>query len=57
MGASAPGHPEAVPDLTVWLQLPEAQRRRRALARDGEIYRPHWERWAAQEDALLTRLP
>ncbi|MED6046615.1 MULTISPECIES: nucleoside/nucleotide kinase family protein [Rothia] len=57
VGASAPGHPEVVPDLTVWLQLPAAQRRRRALARDGELYRPHWERWAAQEDALLARLP
>ena len=28
VGASAPGHPEVVPDLTVWLQLPAAQRRR-----------------------------
>jgi hypothetical protein len=24
-------------------------RKARALARDGEAYRPHWERWAAQE--------
>ena len=27
---------------------------RRGLARDGELYRPHWERWAAQEEALFA---
>ena len=24
---------------------------RRGIARDGEAFRPHWHRWAAQEDA------
>jgi hypothetical protein len=24
---------------------------RRGIARDGETYRPHWERWAWQETA------
>ena len=38
-------------DAGVWLQAPAALRRRRALARDGETYAPHWERWAAQERA------
>ena len=32
-----------------------AVRRARALARDGAVYAPHWDRWAAQEDALLAR--
>jgi uridine kinase len=41
--------------LVVWLELDEAQRRERALARDREMYRPHWERWARQEEALLDR--
>ena len=41
--------------LLVWLDLDAATRRARALARDGELFRPHWERWAAQEDALLAR--
>ena len=27
----------------------------RALARDGETYAPHWERWAAHEEAYLDR--
>ncbi len=37
-------------DVGVWLESPAASRRTRALARDGDTYRPHWERWAAQED-------
>ncbi|MFC3990839.1 nucleoside/nucleotide kinase family protein [Actinoplanes siamensis] len=39
----------------VWLQSPAAVRKRRALARDGEAYAPHWRRWAAQEDAFYAR--
>lgn len=38
-------------DLAVWIELDEPERRRRALARDGDAYRPHWDRWAAQERA------
>ncbi|MFI8631874.1 hypothetical protein ACIGEP_04660 [Microbacterium sp. NPDC077663] len=40
-------------DVTVWLDAPEAARKARALGRDGDTYRPHWERWAAQEGAHL----
>ncbi|GAB3602037.1 AAA family ATPase [Microbacterium aureliae] len=40
-------------DVRVWLESPADSRRRRALARDGEAYRPHWERWAGQEQAHL----
>ncbi|MFT4051641.1 MAG: hypothetical protein QM677_05245 [Microbacterium sp.] len=36
-------------DVRVWLEAPEPSRRQRALRRDGDTYRPHWERWAAQE--------
>lgn len=36
-------------DVRVWLESPAASRRHRALARDGAAYRPHWERWARQE--------
>jgi uridine kinase len=35
--------------LLVYLQAPEAVRFERAMARDGEAYRPHWDRWASQE--------
>jgi hypothetical protein len=38
----------------VWMQAPTSSRRARALARDGDTYRPHWDRWAAQEEAHVT---
>ncbi|KQX66878.1 hypothetical protein ASD06_04760 [Angustibacter sp. Root456] len=39
------------PALTasVWVDAPEPVRMARGIARDGEAYRPHWERWARQE--------
>lgn len=37
--------------LSVWMDRPSHERKALALARDGETYAPHWERWAAQEDA------
>jgi adenylate kinase family enzyme len=42
--------------VLIWLELPSALRRERALARRyGELYAPHWERWALQEDAFFER--
>ena len=35
-----------------WVEAPRPQRYRRAMARDGEAYRPHWRRWARQEAGL-----
>ena len=37
----------------VWLEVDFDVRRRRGLDRDGESFRPHWESWARQEDALF----
>jgi uridine kinase len=45
----------AFASLLVWLELDAGLRKQRALARDGEIFRPHWSRWAEQEDVLLAR--
>lgn len=45
----------AAATLGIWLELDEATRRSRALARDGERYAPHWERWSAQERAFAER--
>ena len=42
-------------DVRVWVESPVQSRRRRGLARDGETYVPHWDGWAAQEDAHLER--
>ena len=36
---------------SVWIEVPDARRKARALARDGDTFAPHWERWAAQEAA------
>ncbi|MGC0370648.1 hypothetical protein [Microbacterium sp. SLBN-111] len=41
-------------DVGVWVDAPDGSRKDRALRRDGDTYRPHWERWAAQEDAHLA---
>ena len=41
---------EAEADLVIWIADPgEDERRSRALARDGQTYAPHWQRWADQE--------
>jgi chloramphenicol 3-O-phosphotransferase len=40
--------------LLVWVEAPLDERFRRGIARDGEAYRPHWERWARQEAALFA---
>jgi uridine kinase len=40
--------------VRVWVEAPREVRMARGLARDGETYRPHWERWAAQEDRLFA---
>lgn len=42
-------------DIRLWVEAPESTRRARALARDGETYRPHWDRWAAQERRHVER--
>ena len=42
-------------DVRVWLESPLQSRMRRALERDGETYRPHWTRWAEQEERHLAR--
>jgi hypothetical protein len=47
--ASAP-----LADLAVWVDLDEPERRRRAIARDGEPYARQWRRWAAQEAAAIA---
>ncbi|MFC4532583.1 (d)CMP kinase [Sphaerisporangium dianthi] len=38
----------------IWVEAPPAVRRARALDRDGDVYRPHWERWARQERAYFA---
>ncbi|MFC7403406.1 chorismate-binding protein [Citricoccus sp. GCM10030269] len=41
-------------DAVAWVQMDDAERKRRALHRDGEVFAAHWDRWAAQEEAYLA---
>ncbi len=41
----------------VWVSAPAELRREQALARDGDTYAPHWERWAAQERSWAAEDP
>ncbi|MGA9101893.1 AAA family ATPase [Aeromicrobium sp.] len=40
--------------LLVWVDAPEETRRERAMARDGAVFEPWWDVWAAQERALFA---
>ena len=42
-------------DRAIWVELDDASRKQRALARDGDAYAPHWDRWAAQELVFIHR--
>ncbi len=39
----------------LWVDADPQLRRRRALARDGATYAPHWDRWSAQEEEYAAR--
>jgi uridine kinase len=54
VGAGA-GRASAFESVLVWLEVPAAVRKRRALDRDGAAFAPYWDRWAAQEDLMLAR--
>ena len=40
--------------FTIWLEVPESDRRSRAQARDWDTFADHWDQWAVQEDALFS---
>ncbi len=40
--------------VAVWVEADREVRFERGMTRDGEAYRPHWARWARQEDALFA---
>lgn len=40
--------------LRVWVRAPDDLRRSRGICRDGATFAAHWERWAAQEDAVFS---
>jgi predicted kinase len=40
--------------VLIWLEADRSVRFQRGIERDGDSYLPHWQRWAAQEDALFA---
>ena len=38
----------------IWLEAGRDERFRRGIERDGDAYLPHWQRWAAGEEALFA---
>lgn len=42
-------------DHTMWVELDDVTRKKRALERDGDAYAPYWERWARQELRFIAR--
>ena len=44
-------------EVRILATAPDEVRYERAMARDGDTFRPHWERLAAQEEALLAEIP
>lgn len=47
--ASAP-----LSDLAIWVETHDVERRRRAIARDGEAYERHWDEWEGQWSAFVA---
>jgi uridine kinase len=44
----------ALASIAIWLETDDAERKRRALDRDGDTFAPHWDRWAAQEERFIA---
>jgi len=53
-GGSSVGPARPCTAVAVFVDADPMLRMSRGLARDGDTYRPHWQRWAAQEDAVFA---
>ncbi len=51
---SSVGRAGAYAALRVWVEAPQPVRYARAMARDGELFRPYWDRWARQEKRMYA---
>jgi len=40
--------------VLIWIEADRNVRFRRGMQRDGDSYLPHWQGWAALEEALFT---
>lgn len=53
-GALAAAH-AALSDIRVWLTADDTLRKARALARDGEVFRTHWDQWQLEWEDYRAR--
>jgi len=53
-GALAAAH-TALSDIRVWLTADDTLRKARALARDGEVFRTHWDEWQLEWEEYRAR--
>ncbi len=53
-GTLAAAH-EPLSDVRVWLAADDALRKRRALDRDGDAFRSHWDQWQQEWAAYLEQ--
>jgi len=51
---SGAGSGAALESVLIWLEADRNVRFRRGIERDGDSYRPHWQRWATLEEALFA---
>jgi uridine kinase len=54
VGSYARSYDEYV-SLVVWVDVPDDVRKTRALDRDGDVFAPYWDRWAADEERVHAR--
>jgi uridine kinase len=54
VGSYARAYDDAV-SLVIWVDAPDDVRKTRALARDGDVFAPYWDRWAADEEIVHAR--
>ncbi|MBC7441282.1 MAG: ATP-binding protein [Ramlibacter sp.] len=53
-GALAAAH-HPLSDIRVWLDADDRLRKERALARDGEAFRSHWDQWQSEWETYRNR--
>jgi len=54
VGSYARAYDEYV-SLLVWVEVPDDIRRKQALDRDGDLFEPYWNQWAADEERVHAR--
>lgn len=54
VGSYARAYDEYV-SLLVWVEAPDDIRRKQALDRDGGLFEPYWDQWAADEERVHAR--